>query len=290
MKICVIGSLNIDYIGKSKYDLIRGESHPGTIKVNPGGVARNIVENLGRMNLDVTFITAIGNDYYGILYKKELEELNVKIMMPLNSSDYPTSTYFAINNKNGNMEYAIVNTDIINLIEINYLSKKIEFLNTFDFIILDTNLNKNTLRFLFENLKVKIIVDTVSLIKSEKIIDYLDKIYLLKTNEAEYNHLRKYLESKKPLHLIKTSGNKSILYYHNDSVKEYNPVKKEKIVSTTGAGDALLSGVIYGLSQKLNLEEAINIGLLFSYYTLDVEETVNKNINSLINRHFSDSV
>lgn len=286
MKICVIGSFCVDYISKTNYKLIKGESHPGSIKVNPGGVARNIVENLARMNLDITFITAIGSDYYGQRFKNELNDLNVKIEMPVISNNHETSMYFAINNKEGNLEYAVVNNNILESINKTYLESKIDYLNSFDYIVLDTNVSIEAIDFLFKNINVKIIVDAVSMIKSEKLKDYLDKIYILKTNEREFIHLQQHMNSKKPTHLIKTMGSKNIVYFYNDEVYEYKPIKKEKIVSTTGAGDAFLSGVIYALTMNKTVKEAIKMGSLFSYYTLDVEEKVNKNIKSLINRHF----
>ena len=65
MKIIVIGSINVDYIGTTKYELMLGESHPGSVIIQAGGVARNIVENLARVKEDVTFVTAVGNDFYG---------------------------------------------------------------------------------------------------------------------------------------------------------------------------------------------------------------------------------
>lgn len=285
MKICVIGSLCVDYITKTNYQLVRGESHPGVVKVCPGGVARNIVENLARMDIDVTFITAIGNDYFGQQFKNELTELNVKIEMPIIANNNMTSSYFAINNREGNLEYAVVNNDILQSINPSYLESKIDYLNSFDYLILDTNLTQDALDYIFKNVKIKIIVDAVSMIKSEKVKDYLDKIFILKTNEHEFIHLQKYFSINRPKHLIKTSGNKNIVYYYQDKVYEYKPLKKEKIISTTGAGDAFLSGIIFALTINKSIKEAIDIGSLFSYYTLDVEETVNKHINTLINRH-----
>ena len=33
MKIIVIGSINVDYIGTTKYELMLGESHPGSVSI-----------------------------------------------------------------------------------------------------------------------------------------------------------------------------------------------------------------------------------------------------------------
>ena len=286
MKIAVIGSLNIDYVGTTSYNLIKGESHPGSIYIQAGGVARNIVENLARMEVDVTFFTAVGKDYYGQTFKQDLENIGVKFVMPIESKNYHTSIYFAINNNHANMEYAIVNTDILKLINVEFLSNNIDELNKHEYVLLDTNISQDAIDYIFSNLKSKIIVDAVSLIKSEKLISHLDKIYLLKVNNSEYKHLENYLIKKHPQNIIATNGSKSIDYMINNKVDhKYTPIKKEHIVSTTGAGDSLLAGTIYNILSGKNIRDSIKEGLKFSYYTLDVIETVNKNIKQLIEKN-----
>lgn len=283
MKIAVIGSLNIDYVGTTPYNLIKGESHPGTIYIQAGGVARNIVENLARMKVDVTFFTAVGNDYYGQKFKEDLENIGVKFIMPIESKNFHTSIYFAINNNHANMEYAIVNTDILETIDINFISNNVDELNKYEYVLIDTNISQDVIDYIFLSVKSKIIVDAVSLIKSEKLIPHLDKIYLLKVNNSEHKHLEKYLLQKHPQNIIATNGSKSIDYIvENKVIQKYIPIKKDHIVSTTGAGDSLLAGTIYNVLNGRSIKDSINEGLKFSYYTLDVIETVNKNIKQLI--------
>jgi len=284
MKIGVIGTFNIDFVGSTDYDLIKGESHPGLITIEAGGVARNITENLGRMGADITFFTAVGRDAYGEKFKKDLEAQNVKIKMPLSSTKYNTSIYFAINNKQKNLEYAVVNTDILELINVDYLKEIILELNNFDYLLLDTNISEEAIDYIFKHVKTKIIVDTVSLIKSNKIIPYLKDIYLLKANYHEYMNLSKYLEEAHPMNLIVTNGSHNVTYIHEGKKKQYMPYKNNNILSTTGAGDAFLAGVVYTLLNGKTIDEGIKMGLKFSYYTLNTKDAVNKSIKELIEK------
>ena len=278
MKIIVIGSINVDYIGTTKYELMLGESHPGSVIIQAGGVARNIVENLARVKADVTFVTAVGNDFYGQKYKSDLEELGVKIIMPKKTEQYNSSIYLAINDKEGQMVYSVVNTDIVSLINKEYISTIIDTINTFDYVLIDTNLDSDTIGYLFERVNKPIICDAVSTIKADKLRNHLDKIYILKVNENEYSHLKSDLNENIPTNLIITNGSKPVIYITKKFTKQHQPKQKEDIKSTTGAGDSFVAGVISGILDGLQIEDGIKRGLDFSYQTLDVTGAVNPNI------------
>ena len=278
MKIIVIGSINVDYIGTTKYELMLGESHPGSVSIQAGGVARNIVENLARVKADVTFVTAVGTAFYGQKYKSDLEELGVKIIMPKKTEQYNSSIYLAINDKEGQMVYSVVNTDIVSLINKEYISTIIDTINTFDYVLIDTNLDSDTIDYLFEKVNKPIICDAVSTIKADKLRNHLDKIYILKVNENEYSHLESYLNENIPTNLIITNGSKPVIYITKTFTKQYQPKQKEDIKSTTGAGDSFVAGVISGILDGLQIEDGIKRGLDFSYQTLDVTGAVNPNI------------
>lgn len=278
MKIIVIGSINVDYIGTTKYELMLGESHPGSVSIQAGGVARNIVENLARVKADVTFVTAVGNDFYGQKYKSDLEELGVKIIMPKKTEQYNSSIYLAINDKEGQMVYSVVNTDIVSLINKEYISTIIDTINTFDYVLIDTNLDSDTIDYLFEKVNKPIICDAVSTIKADKLRNHLDKIYILKVNENEYSHLESDLNENIPTNLIITNGSKPVIYITKTFTKQYQPKQKKDIKSTTGAGDSFVAGVISGILDGLQIEDGIKRGLDFSYQTLDVTGAVNPNI------------
>ena len=278
MKIIVIGSINVDYIGTTKYELMLGESHPGSVIIQAGGVARNIVENLARVKADVTFVTAVGNDFYGQKYKSDLEELGVKIIMPKKTEQYNSSIYLAINDKEGQMVYSVVNTDIVSLINKEYISTIIDTINTFDYVLIDTNLDSDTIDYLFERVNKPIICDAVSTIKADKLRNHLDKIYILKVNENEYSHLESDLNENIPTNLIITNGSKPVIYITKTFTKQYQPKQKKDIKSTTGAGDSCVAGIISGILYGLQIEDGIKRGLDFSYQTLDVTGAVNPNI------------
>ena len=73
MKILVIGGTNIDINATSINEIVRKDSNIGNIEISIGGVAKNIAENLARLDLDVSFLTILGNDHYAEVAIKYLK-------------------------------------------------------------------------------------------------------------------------------------------------------------------------------------------------------------------------
>ena len=150
--------------------------------------------------------------------------------------------------------------------------------NGYDYVLIDTNLDSDTIDYLFERVNKPIICDAVSTIKADKLRNHLDKIYILKVNENEYSHLESDLNENIPTNLIITNGSKPVIYITKTFTKQYQPKQKKDIKSTTGAGDSFVAGVISGILDGLQIEDGIKRGLDFSYQTLDVTGAVNPNI------------
>ena len=47
------------------------DSNPGRISASAGGVTRNVCENLARLGADVRLITAVGDDLYADMIRRE---------------------------------------------------------------------------------------------------------------------------------------------------------------------------------------------------------------------------
>jgi pseudouridine kinase len=69
LQVTVVGGANTDIVGHSKAALVAHDSNPGVVSVSSGGVARNIAENLARLRVRTSLVTAFGADTHG----RELE-------------------------------------------------------------------------------------------------------------------------------------------------------------------------------------------------------------------------
>lgn len=282
MKILVVGGSNIDYIGKSFAPLREYDSNPGTVEISFGGVARNIVENLANLGVELTFITAIGNDPLGVKMENQLKEIGVKVIKP-DCSSFITASYLAIHDEKGEMEIAICDSTVTKLIDKEFLENYKSLIKESDYVVIDTNLSVETLGYLLTNYpNQKFICDTISTSKASKIKNYLDKIYLLKANEYEYDIIKN--QPQMPKHLVVTRGSKNLYYYH-DLIKEEIKVEKvENIINATGAGDAFLAATIYGVINDYSFLQAFSLGLKASKLTLESEEAVSKNIADILKK------
>src|SRR5215469_12513795 len=86
--VTVIGGANMDINCFSRNPLNMYDSNPGRVEYCPGGVGRNIAENLHRLGAEVRFIGVIGDDPGGALLKSSSASigLNIKHSLFLASS------------------------------------------------------------------------------------------------------------------------------------------------------------------------------------------------------------
>ena len=279
-KIVVIGGANIDFIGKSNDELISGDSNIGKVTMSFGGVSRNIVEGLGRLDTEVVFISAIGNDTLGIKLKEELTSLGVKVITPI--GEYKTGMYLAIHDDKGKMNLALCDQDSVDYITTDFITSLDNIISESEYLLIDTNLNKATLDYLLNKYQDKtIFLDVISINKGRKIVDNVDKITYLKCNEIEAETLfgKNYFDSFSKNTLIVTRGSKDILYNVGKGIKCSKVIKASSIVNETGAGDSLFFGFIYGIINGYDIDSALEIGKKCAKLSLESECAVSKESN-----------
>lgn len=268
-KIVIIGSTNIDYIGFSNKKLIYKDSNIGKVLISSGGVGRNICENLLRKHHNVTFLTCIGNDVYGMQMEKDLVSLGCKVVKPI--TDSPSASYLCINDENNDMVLALCDTTINESLNLEFISKNEKILSESEYIVIDGNLSFEVISYIVNKFSSKkLIADGISTVKVKKFYNLLDKFYLFKVNSFEYEIIK---DASKPKYLIVSNGGDNIKYY--DGIwKEQEVLNVDNIVSTTGCGDALLSGTISGLLNNCSFEDSLKQGIELASKTLSVSKSV----------------
>lgn len=270
--ITIIGGCNMDYFAHTFNPIKLKDSNPCLITKSFGGVGRNICENVSREDIPCHFFTILGNDSDGKNIKNDLKTKNIIVHSP--NSNKETGKYFAVLDDKKDMVLAACDESIIDDLTIEYLNEHYDIINNSLFIVLDANLSSELIQNIFKIFdNKKILVEAVSETKVLKYAPYLSKIDLLKVNYQEYNTLLEYT-NEKPNHLIISNGSESVIYKHNNETFEIEVPKIKNIKNVTGAGDALMSGIIYGLYHNYDMITSIKKGIKWAGLTCLVNESV----------------
>ena len=65
--VALVGGANMDICASPASRMRMHDSNPGSVVTSPGGVARNMAENLARLGVDCRLVAAVGADHYGDL-------------------------------------------------------------------------------------------------------------------------------------------------------------------------------------------------------------------------------
>src|SRR2546430_1789563 len=103
----VIGAANLDIKGRLLANPVQGSSTPGHIRVSPGGVARNIAENLVRLDIETILLTAVGDDEGGERLLGQAVGSGIDITEALIVEGFRTGAYMAFLREDGTLEYGI---------------------------------------------------------------------------------------------------------------------------------------------------------------------------------------
>jgi pseudouridine kinase len=287
----IIGGSNVDYTAISNHKLLEHDSNIGTLKISFGGVGRNITEDLILLGDKVSFITSIGNGANGIAMKKSLEGMGVDVFNI--ESTYPSSSYLAMLEPDGEMKVALCDCQIMETMKPKSLEQYADIIKSHQSIIIEANLSQAVIDFLFEKYADHhILVEAVSANKVVKFKKHLSEIYLFKSNIIEAKSILDMDAPKEELvaelmkrgvkKVVITDGPHSIYIGDENKVTRIKVPLAKKVISESGAGDAMFAGILHGCHKKLSLEDSVRFGIKVSQKTLEIPETCNPDISSLI--------
>lgn len=251
-------------IGETILDIIFQNEQP-TAAV-PGGSVFNGIISLGRMNVDVCFISEIGNDKVGNIIKRFMEENNVstKHINIFPDGKSPVSLAF-LNDKNDaeylfykdypkqrlDIAYPTINEDDILIFGSFYALNPV--LRDKMTELLDYAKERRAIIYYDPNFRSTHKYEAMKL--APAIIENLEYADIVRGSDEDFINLYnledvdKIYKNKVQFYcpnFICTSGNRSISLRTKQITKEYS-VEAINAVSTIGAGDNFNAGIIYGL-------------------------------------------
>ena len=295
--IAVVGGVNIDICGKSAGPLIARDSNPGTVRLSLGGVGRNIAHNLRLLGCPVRMLTALGEDLYADRVEKDCARLGIDLGPAIRVPGGASSVYLAIEGPEGDMELAICDDALARHITPDYLAGQAEVLNGAAAVAVDTNLSAEALAWLGERCTAPIFADPVSVTKAEKLRPILGKLFLLKPNRIELQHLsgmpceteeeiRAAADSllAKGLHAIAVSlGSRGCYYADADGKSFFRRLKPvTDMANATGAGDAFMAGLACAYVRGLQPEDMVDYAMACGLIAVQSEDTINPDISDAL--------
>ena len=270
--VLVFGGANVDIEGRSFSPLIAGDSNPGNVTRSPGGVARNIAENLARLGTPTRLYTILGDDPDGRWLHEHTHEAGVDMSGTLWIRDAPTSTYLSILDPRGEMAVAISDMDILS--HLGPEQVPVAALVNAAVVVVDANLEEETLDRIFGiAADTPVFVDPVSTTKATRIGPFLDRIHTLKPNRTEAEVLsgteitdqatlwqaaERLLEAG-VARVVVTLGSEGVFYADTHGSGTIAGVRRP-LASVTGAGDALMAGLVWAHLEGKTLREAVAVG------------------------------
>jgi len=290
--ICVVGGSNIDIQGCPKDSLILGDSNPGSVKTSLGGVGRNIAENLTRLGVKTKFLSVVGDDENGKRILAHAKSIDLHMENTLVVKGESTSTYLCVLDEKRDMNVAISYMDILKNMDIDYIKKNDYIIKNSKFCIVDANLPE-ILEYLINTYDVPFILDTVSASKAKNIKEFVGYFHTIKPNKMEAEVLSgiainneedlkkagKYFVDKGVTNVFITLGADGV-YYKTPNIEGIIVPPTMEMVGATGAGDAFVAGLTYGLFNNKDIEEEIRFAIGASILAISCEETINPNMTS----------
>ncbi|AEM83596.1 PfkB family carbohydrate kinase [Streptomyces violaceusniger] len=166
--VVVIGGANVDIKVRSLAPVAYRTSNPGRSHTSPGGVARNVAENLARLGTPTHLIAAVGQDAAGERLLTETQAAGVRIDH-VHRGPHPTGTYTAVLDADGDLVVAIADMAATDALSPEHLHAARELIGHAGLLVLDGNLSPRVLSYVLDIAAatgVQTLIDPVSVPKA----------------------------------------------------------------------------------------------------------------------------
>ena len=273
--IAVVGGANMDIYAHASVALRAGDSTPGWVRYAPGGVGRNIAENLVRLGHTVQLFSAVGDDLFGRSLLDAGQRVGLDMQHVLLVPGANTASYLSVHGPDGDTAAAVNDMAVLDVLDAVALQTKWHALNAAAMWVVDTNLSHAALAWLMDNAQGKpVVTEAVSVAKCTKLLPYLNRLHLLKLNGMEATALcntqvttvqqallaAQTLQARGVKQVVVSLGAQGAVWADAMGCGHIvaTPVP---VVNTAGAGDALLSGVVHGITLGRSLADSVRMGM-----------------------------
>lgn len=264
--ILVIGGLNMDVLGSPTGAFSYRDSLIGKVRLVPGGVGRNVAEQIARHNQDVELMTVLGNDAFASALRQSCLDLHIGLSYAIQSEE-KSCVYLAIHDAQGDMAVAINDMAAMQHLSPSRLQALPK--DAFAACMLDANLDAQTLEAACLHLEIPIVADPVSCEKALRLKPILHRLTALKPNLREAMELSGRDSLSEAATALLDSGLQQVyislgkdgLYCAKGEERLRLPAIPAPLGPATGAGDAMTAGLVCAIARGESLQACAQAGL-----------------------------
>ena len=291
--VVVVGGANVDVKARSAARATPATSNPGTASMTPGGVGRNIAENLARLGVRTHLVTAIGRDAAGENLLTQTGAAGVHLEY-VHRSELPTGTYAAVLDCDGELIVAVADMAAVEAIGPEQVNLARDVITTAGLLVLDANLAAATLahaRDLAHIAQVRTIVEPVSVPKAATLASSITAdrpLYALTPNREELSALTGLpvrtdrqlaiaagsLHRRGVEHVWIRLGRRGSILSSASSGLTMLAAGEVTVLDVTGAGDSMLGAFCFAVLDGRDPVDAARLGHAAAALTIASPHTV----------------
>ena len=295
--VTCVGGANIDIQGFSGRVINLRDSNPGAVRLCPGGVGRNIAENLAWFGADVQMVSAVGEDPFAEIILKSCSKAGIDVSNIERIPGKRSSVYLVLTDSDGDMLAAISDMHILKEMDAGFILRHADAFEQADAIVLDPNLSPESLEALISGWSRKpLFADPISTTYAASLKKYLGALHMIKCNRQEAE-----IFAEMPIHndsdleraadrILKTGTECAVITLGSDGVfyKDKSGLQLRKFhkpldpVSATGAGDSFTAAMVYGWLNRMTPETSLELAMTAAEITIMSEKTVTPEIRMLV--------
>ena len=306
--VVVVGGAVMDVKARSTARLDPATSNPGEVTTNPGGVGRNIAENLARLGTPTHLVAAVGSDSFGEELLGHTRSAGVSLDHVVVGTR-PTGTYLAVLDHEGDLAVAVSDMSATDSLTVADVEPAKALVQHCDLLVIDGNVPLVVATWLADiatSAGVPVVLEPVSVVKAGRLRPMLAPtrpVLAVTPNIAELAALvdREVADTvpaisraAADLHAlgvrhvwVRRGARGSLLSSAADegvgrpSVSTDSTISSH-VVDVTGAGDSMTAGFVHALLRDDDPRAAASFGQATAALTTESVHTVRPDLTTAL--------
>ena len=291
--VVVIGGANMDVKARSAATLVPGTSNPGFGSMVPGGVGRNVAENLARLGTPTFLVAAVGRDVAGENLLARTAAAGVRLQH-VHRTDLPTGMYVALLGSDGELVAAVSDMGATGELGPEQVNPARDVIGTAGLVVLDGNLSPAALAHALDLASaggVRTVLEPVSVPKAALLSPCITTdrpLFALTPNRDELTALTglpartdrqlqtaaDHLHERGVAHVWIRLGRRGSLLSTVSAGATFLRAAPTTVEDVTGAGDAMLAAFCHAVLAGRDVADAARYGHAAAALTIASPHTV----------------